>query len=558
MHTDKVQLRQGDRPLRTRVLQIMRTGPDVDQGWIPGPHGYWVRLAASDTGDDTGAPLVLELVDGNGTLVATAEGIAPRREELNHVLTQSVISRPLLDQMRHAGPSEEFDVVIDVNLAAGTARTDTLRRVSGLVSDLRDGHEPQVIEQYVFARMSRSQIEQMVAVDLGTDESVRGDVGRERRERSIHRVWPDFPVRALLDHSVPTIKADAARAAFSAAGRGIMWGVIDSGIAQHPHFASHHNLEIDDPTITHQDFITEKTGDEALVDEFGHGTHVAGIIAGEQAAGTTASAAVHERTSQDSLEVKHRDVVGLRGVAPECKLLSLRVLDETGGGPMRRIIAALSYVNKVNDYGRNIRVQGVNMSLGYDFDPEWFACGQSPLCKEVDRLVATGVVVVVAAGNSGWVQVGFQSRAMSMSMDLTINDPGNAERAITVGATHGQAPHTYGVSFFSSRGPTGDGRLKPDLVAPGERIVSCATGKSGRLAGDPNANPTEYVEMTGTSQAAPHVSGAAAAFLSIRPEFIGQPDRIKQLFMDTATDLGRSRTFQGAGLIDLMRAIQAI
>jgi subtilisin family serine protease len=225
---------------------------------------------------------------------------------------------------------------------------------------------------------------------------------------------------------------------------------------------------------------------------------------------------------------------------------------------MRRIIDAISYVNKVNDYGRNLRIHGVNLSVGYDFDPEWFACGHSPLCQEVDRLVSTGVVVVVAAGNSGWAQIGMQGRAMSISMDLTINDPGNAERAITVGATHGQAPHTYGVSFFSSRGPTGDGRMKPDLVAPGERIVSCATGVLGKLGGDPLQAPTDYVEASGTSAAAPHVSGAAAAFLSIRSEFIGDPEKIKRLFMQTATDLGRAASFQGSGLLDLMRAIQAI
>jgi subtilisin family serine protease len=187
------------------------------------------------------------------------------------------------------------------------------------------------------------------------------------------------------------------------------------------------------------------------------------------------------------------------------------------------------------------------------------------LCVEVDRLVRSGVVVVVAAGNTGygWSQSAFRG-AVAAGMDLTINDPGNAECAITVGSTHRDMPHVYGVSYFSSKGPTGDGRLKPDLVAPGEKIMSCQIGGSGAAQGDSvgaaKANVIEglYREDSGTSMAAPHVSGVIAAFLSIRREFIGQPERVKEIFMVTATDLRRDRGFQGCGLVDLMRAIQSV
>jgi subtilisin family serine protease len=148
-------------------------------------------------------------------------------------------------------------------------------------------------------------------------------------------------------------------------------------------------------------------------------------------------------------------------------------------------------------------------------------------------------------------------------MDLTINDPGNAEAAITVGSTHRDMPHIYGVSYFSSKGPTGDGRLKPDLVAPGEKIVSCqagsgAGGSVGAARAPANAITAYYKEDSGTSMAAPHVSGAIAAFLSIRREFIGRPERVKEIFMSSATDLRRDRYFQGSGLVDLMRAIQSV
>ena len=111
-------------------------------------------------------------------------------------------------------------------------------------------------------------------------------------------------------------------------------------------------------------------------------------------------------------------------------------------------------------------MHGVNISVGYPFDPTWFATGLTPVCREVDRLVRIGVLVVVAAGNSGYGYALDQGRSeFRLGFDMTINDPGNTELAITVGSTSSR-PHPTGVSYFSSKGPTGDGRLKPDLVAP--------------------------------------------------------------------------------------------
>src|SRR5919107_4866583 len=164
-------------------------------------------------------------------------------------------------------------------------------------------------------------------------------------------------------------------------------------------------------------------------------------------------------------------------MAPQCKLVILKVLDDNGQGEVSSLIAAIEEIQRINDYGRRLRIHGVNLSVGYEFQPEWFACGQSPLCVEVDRLVRSRVVVVVSSGNTGY---GFQTTkfegTVAAGMDLSINDPGNAELAITVGSTHHEMPHMYGVSYFSSKGPTGDGRMKPDLVAPGEKILSCGAG----------------------------------------------------------------------------------
>jgi subtilisin family serine protease len=279
------------------------------------------------------------------------------------------------------------------------------------------------------------------------------------------------------------------------------------------------------------------------------------------AAGGPTSITAVSRHQDASGQVVHEVIplTHIRGVAPECTIVSVKVLDQAGRGQVSNLITALEDIDRINGYGKDLRIHGVNLSVGYDFDPEWFACGQSPLCNVVDRVVRSGVIVVVAAGNTGY---GYQDTvargSVAAGLTLSINDPGNADRAITVGSTHRDMPHVYGVSYFSSKGPTGDGRPKPDLVAPGEKIVSCGAGST--LAGARAASSSEalYVDDSGTSMAAPHVSGAIAAFLSIRREFIGQAEDVKRIFLESATDLHRERYFQGAGLVDVMRAIQSV
>jgi subtilisin family serine protease len=191
-------------------------------------------------------------------------------------------------------------------------------------------------------------------------------------------------------------------------------------------------------------------------------------------------------------------------------------------------------------------IHGVNLSMSVQHDVANFACGRTPVCEECERAVSSGVVVVTAAGNRGFNKLANPDPdATGDYRYISITDPGNAQSVITVGATHRYMPHTYGVSYFSSRGPTGDGRTKPDLVAPGERIDSCAPG------GD-------YETMDGTSMAAPHVSGAAALLMARNSELIGQPLRVKEVLCKTATDLGREPRFQGAGMLDILRALQAV
>jgi subtilisin family serine protease len=516
---------------------------------------------------------------------------APERERVftPDVLETTVIALPLLDQLKaENGTARVYDIIVDVNRDFPGGREKAQTRIKDLIKDLVKAHgldardqgvhvrKTDMTRQYVFGRLRGDLIQELVRKDR--DKAERARSGEEQKP-ALYRVWPDFEVSRMTHRSLATVKADAARNAFSAVGQGIVWAVLDSGIdVSHPHFDAHQNLALPAP-LRHCDFTTfgELSEDEseqaALTDEAGHGTHVGGIIAGalnegpnRQGAQVEIKATVNRKDEHGEVIQDHPDIKAISGMAPACKLVSFKVLDKHGKGPVSNLIAACERIQEINGNGRYIRIHGVNMSVGYDFEPSWFACGQSPLCVEVDRLVRSGVVVVVAAGNTGygWSQSAFRG-AVPAGMDLTINDPGNAECAITVGSTHRDMPHVYGVSYFSSKGPTGDGRIKPDLVAPGEKIVSCQVGGSGAGAdggsvGAAKANVIEalYKEDSGTSMAAPHVSGVIAAFLSIRREFIGRPDRVKEIFMATATDLRRERYFQGSGLVDLMRAIQSV
>jgi subtilisin family serine protease len=155
------------------------------------------------------------------------------------------------------------------------------------------------------------------------------------------------------------------------------------------------------------------------------------------------------------------------------------------------------------------------------------------------------VVVVAAAGNEGRADFTYRTETTECYRTVSISDPGNTDVAITVGSTHRIEPHAYGVSYFSSRGPTGDGRAKPDLVAPGEKITAPVPGeKSAR--------------MDGTSMAAPHVSGAAALLMARHRELVGRPDEVKRVLCRSATDLGRERHYQGHGMLDILRALQSV
>jgi subtilisin family serine protease len=262
-----------------------------------------------------------------------------------------------------------------------------------------------------------------------------------------------------------------------------------------------------------------------------HGTHVAGTLGADW---------------RDKLvNADKRHVRKLVGVCPDINIYDLRVIHEQHHDSVESaVIAALDFVRYLNaKSGTNEAIlSGVNISLSIPHDVRAYGCGATPVCVASDRLSDSGVVVVVAAGNRGWSE---RELGFGQFMFCSVTDPGNAHNVITVGSTHRLKPHLYGVSFFSSRGPTGDGRTKPDVVAPGEKIRGPVRGAADAL-------------QDGTSMAAPFVSGAAAMLLARHKELQGHPERVKQILCDTATDLGREKYFQGHGLVDILRALQSI
>jgi serine protease AprX len=467
------------------------------------------------------------------------------------ILDKTVIAMPLLRMLeQERGDREKIHpIIIDLNGdypdGMPAARNWVVAETEKIVKDIGINKDPKSqginlvksqLTQYLFARLEGEVIRELVRRDGAPKTQLKNKKsGAGTFARAIYHIWPDFKIRVLVYKSISTIKVDAAHSSFSAFGEGIVWAVLDSGIdAKHPHFALHHNLDLA-PPLVHTDFTG--TGD-ATADKLGHGTHVAGIIAGEittrnSSGGHQGAIRAFQRSRDENGEITYDPVTleAISGMAPRCKLLSFQVVDENGDGEVSTVLSALAKIQEINGYGRRLLIHGVNMSIGYDFDPEWYACGQSPLCVEVDRLVRSGVAVVVAAGNNGYGSIKTdQQGTVHAPIDMTIADPGNAALAITVGSTHREMPHIYGVSYFSSKGPTGDGRLKPDLVAPGEKILSCAAGQA-RSKMKKQAGDCDYLEDSGTSMSAPHVSGAIAGLLSIRREFIGEPERVKEILL---------------------------
>ena len=339
----------------------------------------------------------------------------------------------------------------------------------------------------------------------------------------------DAPVGAWMSVSKSATAADQVHAGQSLGlggniagvnGSGITIAVVDSGInAQHAALAG--------KVVAGVSMVT---GDTSTGDGYGHGTHVAGIIAG---LATTTTA------------------LYTGGIAPGAQLVNVRVLGADGSGLTSDVIAGLEWVI-ANKTRFNIRV--INLSLGH---PVYESCATDPLCQEIQKAYNAGLVVVTAAGNYG-------TTADGRMVLGSIASPANSPYAITVGAlnalgTVGRADDA--VTSYSSRGPTAfDSIVKPDISAPGNKIVSLETGSLPvthpqlHVAG---SNSDAYMYLSGTSMAAPIVSGGVALLLQGTPGLT--PAQVKIALQNGATFLPDAGLMgAGAGSVNFWASRQII
>jgi len=335
----------------------------------------------------------------------------------------------------------------------------------------------------------------------------------------------DEPVLNAMDVAREAANEPVAPAPESALkGAGVTIAVVDSGVALHP----------DIQTLTAVvDVVGQANPTAALpetsVDPFGHGTHVAGIMVGNgsQSGGVMA------------------------GIAPEASLVSVRVLDALGAGSTSDVVAGLQWIG---DHKAEYGIRVVNLSLGH---PIVEPAADDPLVQAVESLWDSGLVVVCSAGNRG------------RDGHVTITSPCNSRKVITVGAAndkHTGPIYDDQVASYSSRGPTTfDLFAKPDLVAPGNRLVSLRSPGSymdmllpdRRVAADP-ANPAQqdYFEMSGTSMASPVVAATAALMLQQDPAL--NPASVKaRLMMSARKAKFGDPLVSGAGYLDILGALRA-
>jgi serine protease AprX len=306
-------------------------------------------------------------------------------------------------------------------------------------------------------------------------------------------------------------------------GQGIGVAVVDSGISPHAALVG--------KVVANVSLIT---GDPSVGDAFGHGTHVAGIIAGN----TTAARSVTPLFTG--------------GLAPGVQLVNVRVLGPDGVGRTSDVIAGIQWAI-ANRARYNIRI--INLSLGH---PVMEPAATDPLCEVVEQAVQAGIVVIAAAGNDGVTADG--------RMILGgINSPGNSPWAITVGSlnTWGTVKRSDDtVTSYSSRGPARfDGTVKPDVAAPGNKIVSLEASGAYipseyeylHRAGN---GTNSYMQLSGTSMAAPMVSGGVALLLQGTPNMT--PAQVKMSLQAGATYMPDAGLMgAGAGSVNFMASRKA-
>jgi hypothetical protein len=348
-------------------------------------------------------------------------------------------------------------------------------------------------------------------------------------DRAVHLRGVDDYEPATSGGWVQSLRAINAPDAWrlGATGAGVDVALIDSGIAPVTGLADPAKI------LNGPDLSFESQWDETrYLDTFGHGTHMASLIGGRDPIFDTAPAPASRFAQINN---------GYAGVAPDARLLNMKVATANGAVDVSQVIAALDWVvQHRNRDGLNVRV--INLSFGTDSTQSYEV---DPLAFAVENAWRKGIVVVAAAGNGG-------------AEDTTLNNPAYDPHVIAVSAsdtTSGQHA-TYTTPEWQTRGDIATRR--PDLTAPGRSLVGLRVPGSAADQEFPSARvgSSRFFKGSGSSQATAMVSGAAAVLLSQRPTLT--PDQVKAILMGSATPLpSADPVAQGSGLVNLRRAIHA-
>ena len=404
----------------------------------------------------------------------------------------------------------------------GGAATERSRVIIRIAS----GHSPSELQPHL-ERLGGVLGPSLDIINAQVVELPKGAIADLAHHPFVLRISPDRTVAGTMERTAATIGATAIRESLGYDGSGVGVAIIDSGVT-----AWHDDLASANGGQRIERFVDLVRNRPTAYDDYGHGTHVAGIIAGDGFDSSGARA----------------------GIAPGATLSIFKVLDEEGNGRISDVIAAFDYILKKNAT-LNIRV--VNLSVATGVYESYMT---DPLTLAAKRLVDTGVVVVAAAGNLGRTAEGLYAYG-------GITSPGNAPWVLTVGASSHMGTTARAddrMAAFSSRGPTAmDNAAKPDLVAPGVGIESLSNPDSAfytsmssyLLGGTIPRGYLPYLSLTGTSMAAPVVTGTVALMLQVNPALT--PNAIKAILHYTAQVYGGYDPLtQGAGFLNAAGAVE--
>lgn len=389
----------------------------------------------------------------------------------------------LQERLKSAKAEEKMPVIITFSEKNQTKNKQVLQnRVASFSADMVYKNIPAIA-----TKLTKKQIEAVASLpevkQIEYDEPVHATMQTANHWSGTEKARADFGITGDRDGNQNSYSKDD-----------VVIAVIDTGID-----ANHVDLS-GGKVIGWRDFVNNRT---SPYDDQGHGTHVAGIAAGS-GAGNAA----------------------YKGVAPGAALVGIKVLDRNGSGTMSNVIAGIDWaISNKDTYGIDI----INMSLGTTGSSD----GRDATSQAANRAADAGIVVAVAAGNSGPAK-------------QTIGSPGAAEKALTVGAMADPGKGGFNLANFSSRGPTADGRNKPDIAAPGYQI-NAARANSGN----------GYVAYSGTSMATPFAAGTVALMLAANPSL--SPNQVKSMLASTSQDWGPAGNDvdYGAGKLDGYEAVKA-